>query len=175
MSSRRPDGPGNNVAKVVSYDAATTSQVAVYQPPRGNTGDAVKDLEAKLAVDHFLLLDALIQLDDLLPHSLVLVHQREVEDGHPDQRSNDQQSHDYTGEFVPNSGIDLHLLGRRMPVHECDRQNLDSCPQQGQHKNYPFWRGKKRSRQIFALSNNDSRLSGTFSWAWVIGFNAVLR
>ena len=49
MSSRRPDGPGNNVAKVVSYDAATTSQVAVYQPPRGNTGDAVKDLEAKLA------------------------------------------------------------------------------------------------------------------------------
>ena len=49
MSSRRPDGPGNNVAKVVSYDAATTSQVAVYQPQRGNTGDAVKDLEAKLA------------------------------------------------------------------------------------------------------------------------------
>ena len=49
MSSRRPDGPGNNVAKVVSYDAATTSQVAVYHPPRGNTGDAVKDLEAKLA------------------------------------------------------------------------------------------------------------------------------
>ena len=37
------------MAKVVSYDAATTSQVAVYQPPRGNTGDAVKDLEAKLA------------------------------------------------------------------------------------------------------------------------------
>jgi hypothetical protein len=51
MSSRRPDGPGNNVAKIVSFDAATTSQVAVYQPPsgNGNTGDAVKDLEAKLA------------------------------------------------------------------------------------------------------------------------------
>jgi len=54
MSSRRPDASTNNVAKLVSYDAATTSQhVAVYKPPggvgSGHTGDAVKDLEAKLA------------------------------------------------------------------------------------------------------------------------------
>lgn len=53
MSSRRPEPVGNaNVAKIVSYDAATSSQVQVYRAPgtgTGNTGDPVADLEAKLA------------------------------------------------------------------------------------------------------------------------------
>ena len=75
---------------------------------RGPLGMGLNPL---LAVGGFLLADLHVQLDDLLAHHLVLVHEREVKNGHPDQGSNRRQRGNHTGQPVPDAGVDVHLLG----------------------------------------------------------------